>query len=55
MKLGDWLRQQGVTRIDKQLAGELALIGCGLVVVVNKWDLAKAAFRADAISGFVGH
>ncbi|MEY4777053.1 MAG: hypothetical protein RL759_1566 [Verrucomicrobiota bacterium] len=44
--------QQGVTRIDKQLAGELALIGCGLVVVVNKWDLAKEAFRADAISGF---
>jgi GTP-binding protein len=44
--------QQGVTRIDKQLAGELALIGCGIVVVVNKWDLAKAAFRADALSGF---
>ena len=44
--------QQGVTRIDKQLAGELALIGCGIVVVVNKWDLAKAAFRADAISGY---
>lgn len=44
--------QQGVTRIDKQLAGELALIGCGIVLVVNKWDLAKAAFRADAISGF---
>ena len=44
--------QQGVTRIDKQLAGELALIGCGIVVVVNKWDLAKEAFRADALSGF---
>jgi len=44
--------QQGVTRIDKQLAGELALIGCGIVVVVNKWDLAKAAFRADALTGF---
>ncbi len=44
--------QQGVTRIDKQLAGELALIGCGIVVVVNKWDLAKAAFRADALSGY---
>ena len=43
---------QGVTRIDKQLAGELALLGCGLVVVVNKWDLAKDAFRAKSIDGF---
>ncbi len=44
--------QQGVTRIDKQLAGELALIGCGIVVVVNKWDLAKEAFRKDSLSGY---
>lgn len=44
--------QQGVTRIDKQLAGELALLGCGIVVVVNKWDLAKEAFRAKQVDGF---
>jgi GTP-binding protein len=43
---------QGVTRIDKQLAGELALLGCGLVLVVNKWDLAKKAFRDKNIDGF---
>ena len=43
---------QGVTRIDKQLAGELALLGCGLVIVVNKWDLAKQAFREENIDGF---
>ncbi len=43
---------QGVTRIDKQLAGELALLGCGLVIVVNKWDLAKKAFRDKNIDGF---
>lgn len=43
---------QGVTRIDKQLAGELATQGCGLVVVINKWDLAKEAFRAKNIDGF---
>jgi GTP-binding protein len=41
-----------VTRIDKQLAGELALLGCGLVLVVNKWDLAKKAFRDKNIDGF---
>jgi GTP-binding protein len=44
--------QQGVTRIDKQLAGELALIGCGIVVVVNKWDLAKDAFRGEGLGAF---
>lgn len=44
--------QQGVTRIDKQLAGELALIGCGIVLVINKWDLAKDAFRQGALSGY---
>ncbi len=43
---------QGVTRIDKQLAGELALLGCGIVLVVNKWDLAKKAFREKNIDGF---
>lgn len=43
---------QGVTRLDKQLAGELALLGCGLVIVVNKWDLAKQAFREENIDGF---
>jgi len=43
---------QGVTRIDKQLAGELALLGCGIVIVVNKWDLAKQAFREENIDGF---
>ena len=43
---------QGVTRIDKQLAGELALLGCGMVIVVNKWDLAKTAFREKNIDGF---
>ena len=35
--------QQGVTRLDLQLAGELAEAGAGLVVVVNKWDLALEA------------
>ncbi len=37
--------QTGVTRMDKQLAGKIAKAGAGLVVVVNKWDLALQEFR----------
>lgn len=37
--------QTGVTRMDKQLAGKIAKAGAGLVVVVNKWDLALKEFR----------
>ncbi|MGA0133533.1 MAG: ribosome biogenesis GTPase Der [Opitutales bacterium] len=44
--------RDGVTRIDKQLAGELALLGCGIVVVVNKWDVAKEAFRDKQVDGY---
>ena len=35
--------QQGVTRLDLQLAGEVAESGAGIVLVVNKWDLALDA------------
>jgi len=31
----------GVTRLDKQLAGKVAEEGAGVVVVVNKWDIAR--------------
>lgn len=42
----------GVTRLDKQLAGQIVEMGAGLIVVVNKWDLALKHFRAG--SGVVG-
>jgi len=42
----------GVTRLDKQLAGQIVETGTGLVVVVNKWDLALRHFRSGA--GVVG-
>lgn len=38
----------GVTRLDKQLAGQIIEAGTGLIVVVNKWDLALKHFRANA-------
>lgn len=42
----------GVTRLDKQLAGQIIETGAGLVVVVNKWDLALKHFRAGTVNGY---
>ena len=46
--------QSGVTRMDKQLAGQVVQDGAGLVIVVNKWDLALASFtkKGGGIEGF---
>ncbi|MDR2863568.1 MAG: ribosome biogenesis GTPase Der [Puniceicoccales bacterium] len=44
----------GVTRMDKQFAGKVAESGAGLVVVVNKWDLALKKFEKDG-SGLAGY
>lgn len=43
--------ETGVTRLDKQLAGQLVKLGTGLVVVVNKWDLARKHFAAGTPVG----
>jgi len=37
---------QGVTSDDRRLVAQVAQIGCGLVLVVNKWDLVKGAKEA---------
>ncbi len=42
----------GVTKQDKRVAGEIVKAGKGLVVVVNKWDLALAKFKSDPLQGF---
>ncbi|MBP3302750.1 MAG: ribosome biogenesis GTPase Der [Opitutales bacterium] len=42
----------GVTRLDKQLAGQIIEMGTGLIVVVNKWDLALKHFRTGTVSGY---
>lgn len=42
----------GVTRLDKQLAGQIIKMGAGLIVVVNKWDLALKHFRAGTVHGY---
>lgn len=42
----------GVTKHDKKIAGEIMTSGIGLVVVVNKWDLALKLFKEDPIPGY---
>ncbi|MEM8549363.1 MAG: ribosome biogenesis GTPase Der [Verrucomicrobiota bacterium] len=42
----------GVQKHDKKLAGEILEAGVGLVMVVNKWDLAVETFRRDPIKGY---
>ncbi|GHB91046.1 ribosome biogenesis GTPase Der [Cerasicoccus arenae] len=42
----------GVAKHDKKIAGEIADAGVGLVVVVNKWDLALDSFRQSKVDGF---
>ena len=44
--------ETGVTKLDKQLAGQLITLGTGLVVVVNKWDLARKPFLAGEVPGY---
>jgi len=42
----------GVTKQDKRVAGEIVKAGKGLVVVVNKWDLALKKFENEPLQGF---
>lgn len=43
--------ETGVTRLDKQLAGQIIEMGTSLIVVVNKWDLAQKHFRDGNAAG----
>jgi GTP-binding protein len=43
---------EGVTRQDKVLAGEALEHGRGLVIVVNKWDLAQKRFAKEPLEGY---
>jgi GTP-binding protein len=42
----------GVTKQDKVLAGEVLKAGRGLVIVVNKWDLAIKRFEKEPLEGY---
>ncbi|WP_269540357.1 ribosome biogenesis GTPase Der [Cerasicoccus fimbriatus] len=42
----------GVAKHDKKIAGDIAEAGVGLVVVVNKWDLALEQWKQNPIKGY---
>jgi GTP-binding protein len=44
--------QSGVTQQDQRLAGEVLAAGTALVIVVNKWDLARDALAREAVPGY---
>lgn len=43
---------EGVTKLDKRIAGEAMEFGVGMIVVVNKWDYALEKFRRDPLPGY---
>jgi len=44
--------REGVTRMDKKIAGEVLESGASLVIVINKWDYAQETFQAGGIEGY---
>ncbi|WP_309381448.1 ribosome biogenesis GTPase Der [Cerasicoccus frondis] len=42
----------GVAKHDKKIAGDIAEAGVGLVVVVNKWDLALEQWKENPLRGY---
>jgi len=42
----------GVTKQDQTLAGEIVKNGASLVLIVNKWDLARNKFRDGGLPGY---
>lgn len=43
---------QGVTKLDKKIAGDILELGRGLVIVVNKWDFALKKFAEEPLEGY---
>ncbi len=44
--------EEGVTSLDKKIANLVIEAGRGLIVVVNKWDIARERFNTDGIPGY---
>ncbi len=45
--------EEGVTTLDKKIANMVIEAGKGLIVVINKWDVAQSRFSTDGIPGYV--
>lgn len=44
--------RDGVTKLDKKLAGEIVKAGKGIIIVVNKWDFALDLFAKEQVDGY---
>ncbi len=44
--------EEGVTRADKNLAGEILEAGKCLIILINKWDLVLEKFQREAVPGY---
>lgn len=44
--------REGVTESDKKIAGKIIELGKGIIIVVNKWDYAQEALKAQTLEGF---
>jgi GTP-binding protein len=42
----------GITRQEKRLAGEFLDVGRPVIILVNKWDLARDKFREEPMEGY---
>jgi GTP-binding protein len=42
----------GVTKLDKKIANAVLDAGKGLIVIVNKWDIAQEQFEAGTVTGY---
>ena len=45
---------EGVSELDKRLAGEILEAGASIIVVVNKWDYAVETFSSGKLPGYSG-
>lgn len=43
---------EGISELDKKLAGEIIEAGASIIVVVNKWDYATKAFAKEPLRGY---
>ncbi len=43
---------EGVSELDKKLAGEILQEGASIMIVVNKWDKAAEVFKRGALKGY---
>ena len=44
--------EEGVTHLDRKLIGEVIEAGKGVILVINKWDMAQKAIKEERVEGY---